>query len=57
MNKEDIAMYLVNLCTLMQAQQANAIIPSATLAKEYEKQWGLLKEAINKESDDAQVRR
>lgn len=51
MTKADIASYLVNLHTLMDAQFANPVADvSQTLAGEYTKHWGLLKEAIAKEN-------
>lgn len=51
MNKFELAAYLVNLHTLMDAQFANPVADvSQTLAAEYEKHWGLLKEAIAKEN-------
>lgn len=53
MNKAEISEYLVNLHTLIQAQTSSVnSIPSATLAAEYDKYWGLLKEAIQKESKE-----
>lgn len=52
MNKIDIASYLVNLHTLLDAQSKGAGgIPSTTLANEYEKHWGLLKNTIEKENE------
>lgn len=54
MDKAELATYLVNLHTLMQAQTASShALASSVLAKEYEKHWGLLKETItNEEKDD-----
>lgn len=53
MNKSEIASYLASLHTLMDAQFANPVADvSKTLAAEYEKHWGLLKEAIAKENAD-----
>lgn len=53
MKKDEIASYLVNLHTLMDAQFANPIADvSQTLAAEYTKHWGLLKEAIAKENEN-----
>jgi hypothetical protein len=58
MDKLELSAYLCNLHTLMDAQSKGAhSIPSATLAAEYEKHWGLLKDAINKENDDASRKR
>lgn len=50
MNKYELAQYLVNLNTLLQAQTANINIASQTLATEYEACWKQLKEAINNET-------
>lgn len=37
----------------MEAQSKSAhAVPSAVLAEEYEKHWGLLKEAIQEENED-----
>lgn len=53
MNKAEIAEYLVNLHTLMDAQRATGGSPvSSTLSAEYEKNWGLLKDAITKENEN-----
>lgn len=55
MTAPEIAEYLVNLHTLLTAQDAaGGINKSNTLVDEYNKQWGLLKEAITnqKESND-----
>lgn len=52
-SKYDIAQYLVNLHTLLQAQDsAGGLLKSGTLAAEYETNWGLLKDTINKENED-----
>lgn len=52
MTKAEIASYLVSLHTLMDAQFANPVADvSQTLAAEYTKHWGLLKEAIAKENE------
>lgn len=54
MTKAELAEYLVNIKTLMEAQQAGPhSIPSTVLAAEYNRGWGQLKEFINKEQDDA----
>lgn len=53
MNKAELASYLVSLHTLLDAQSKGAhSIPSATLAEEYERTWGQLKDAIAKEQND-----
>ena len=53
MSKTEIASYLVSLYTLLEAQsKGQTSVPSTVLAAEYEKHWGLLKEAIAKESED-----
>ncbi len=49
MNKYELAQYLVNLHTLMQAQ-SNAVNVSTTLAAEYTRCWDQLKEAIQDEA-------
>lgn len=52
MNKADIASYLVSLHTLLEAQSKGVqCVPSALLATEYEKHWGLLKDTITKENE------
>lgn len=52
-SKYDIAQYLVNLHSLLQAQdQVGGVLKSTTLVNEYNSQWDVLKEAINKENDD-----
>lgn len=51
--KYEIADYLVNLHTLIDAQRQNGnSTPSTTLADEYEKNWGELKDIITKENED-----
>lgn len=53
MTKSDLAQYLVNLHTLMEAQQATGgLNPSSILAVEYEKNWSLLKSTITKENEN-----
>lgn len=53
MNKAEIASYLVSLHTLMDAQFANPVADvSQTLAAEYAKHWGLLKDIIIEERDN-----
>lgn len=52
MNKLELAGYLVNLHTLMEAQDKNGLLKSSTLGDEYTKHWGLLKDAITKENED-----
>lgn len=52
MNKAETAFYLVNLHTLMGAQDDVGLNKSALLADEYNKHWGLLRTAIEKENDD-----
>lgn len=47
-----IAEYLVNLHTLIDAQQRTITLPSTTLAAEYDRQWVILKDLINKEQAD-----
>lgn len=50
-SKYELAGYLANLHSLMEAQQATGgLNPSSTLAVEYDKNWELLKETINKEN-------
>jgi hypothetical protein len=52
MNKAEIATYLVSLHTLLEAQSKGShSVPSIILADEYEKHWGLLKDAITKENE------
>lgn len=50
MDKQDLAMYLVNLHTLLQAQTASVHNPSNTLANEYNLHWEILKETIDNET-------
>lgn len=52
MNKAEIAFYLVNLHTLMEAQDDVGLNKSALLADEYNKHWGLLRTAIEKDNHD-----
>jgi hypothetical protein len=49
-NRFDIAQYLVNLHTLMEAQDATGVTKSTLLVNEYNKHWGLLRTAIEKEN-------
>lgn len=46
MDKYTIANYLVNLNALLAAQESTGLEKSSILAEEYNRQWGLLKEAI-----------
>lgn len=48
--KYDLAMYLVNLHTLMDAQRANGQAPSQTIGDEYNHGWAKLKEIITHET-------
>lgn len=48
--KEDLASYLVNLHTLMEAQEATAVAKSQLLVDEYNRTWGELKTAITEEN-------
>lgn len=48
----EIAQYLVNLHTLMEAQDDVGLNKSTLLADEYNKHWGLLRTAIEKENDN-----
>lgn len=52
MNKGELAEYLVNLHTLMDAQRATGSNPSTIFADEYQKHWDLLKYIITKENED-----
>lgn len=54
--KYDLAMYLVNLHTLMDAQRANGQTPSATLGAEYNRGWAQLKEMIRETRRSEQER-
>jgi hypothetical protein len=57
MDKLELSAYLVNLHTLIDAQSKGAhSIPSTVLADEYNKHWGLLKEAIATEKADDETR-
>lgn len=49
MDKADLAQYLVNLQTLMEAQEANGQLKSAELGAEYNRMWAELKQAIEKD--------
>lgn len=49
MNKTELAQYLVNLHTLLAAQTSGTSAPSAVLSAEYERNWKLLKEEIEKD--------
>lgn len=56
-SKFELAEYLVDLHTLLMAQeQAGGLAKSDTLLNEYNKNWGLLKDIINKENEDARKR-
>ncbi len=58
MDKATLAQYLVNLHTLLSAQDAvGSIQKSEVLLKEYEEQWGLLKEAITNQKEATDERR
>lgn len=53
MNKAELAQYLVNLSTLLDAQNRSAAaVPSQVLTAEYDKHWAMLKDAIAKEPTD-----
>lgn len=52
MTKCELAAYLVNLHTLMDAQRATGANPSTLLADDYRKHWDLLKTTITKENED-----
>lgn len=53
MTKAEIAQYLVNLHTLLNAQTATGnAVPSTTLAAEYDKHWTMFKDAVSKETTD-----
>lgn len=57
MNKAEIASYLVSLHTLLEAQSMGQhSIPSSALSAEYDKHWGLLKDAIAKENENEKDR-
>lgn len=51
-SKYDIAQYLVYLHTLMEAQDDVGLNKSTLLADEYNKHWGLLRTAIEKDNHD-----
>lgn len=52
-DKFQIASYLVNLHTLLEAQSKGVVsIPSTTLGDEYEKYWSQLKSIITKENEE-----
>lgn len=51
-SKFELALYLVNLHTLLSAQdQAGGLSKSQTLLDEYNRSWGLMKDAIAKEDE------
>lgn len=51
--KYDLAQYLVNLHTLLSAQEAGGgLIKSQVLLDEYNRNWTLLKDTIAKENED-----
>ena len=52
MDKYTIAQYLVNLHTLLSAQEATGLIKSVAIVEEYERQWGLLKQTIEENKDE-----
>jgi hypothetical protein len=53
MDKADLAQYLVNLHTLLAAQGSGAhSVPSAVLSAEYDRNWALLKQEIEKDDTD-----
>lgn len=56
MNKTELAQYLVNLHSLMQAQAATGGEQSKMLSDEYIKAWGQLKEAVKEEEDETRPR-
>lgn len=50
MTKVELAQYLVNLHTLLDAQSKGATaIPSTVLSEEYERNWSLLKQEIDRD--------
>lgn len=51
MNKTELAGYLINLHSLMEAQKGSNAMSSTVLADEYEKHWNLLKAVITKENE------
>lgn len=53
MSKAELAQYLVNLNTLLAAQSSAAhSVPSAVLSAEYDRNWALLKQEIEKDERD-----
>lgn len=51
-SKFELAEYLANIHTLLTAQdQAGGLSKSQTLLDEYNRSWGLLKDAIEKENE------
>lgn len=57
MNKVELTQYLVNLNTLMKAQDAAANPVSTALATEYTKCWVLLKAEIQQEHEKDEARK
>lgn len=51
-SRYELAQYLVDLHTLMEAQESTGLIKSSFLADEYIKHWGLLRTEIEKENDN-----
>lgn len=52
-SKYELASYLTNLHTLLEAQSKGVVsVPSTVLAEEYERNWGLLKDIITKENEN-----
>lgn len=54
MSKYDLAQYLVNLHTLLQAQTASVHNASAVLSAEYDRVWAQLKETVDNEARSKQ---
>lgn len=52
MSKTEIAEYLVNLHTLLTAQEQTGSKKSDVILDEYNKNWKLLKDEINKENSN-----
>ncbi len=53
MTKAELASYLVDLHTLIGAQTTGQrAVASSTLAEEYDKCWGLLKDTIKQENEN-----
>lgn len=51
-NKYELAQYLVNLHTLLEAQAATGgLNKSTTIVDEYNKNWDMLKDTITKENE------